>query len=842
MNCTYVKTGLRIGIKIPANSMTYGVIGILFCFAVANVQARAVERAVTIKSEPLYLALSKFAEQSGIQFVYDAALVKGLSAPAITKTENPQQTLGELLKNSGLNYRFTDPKTVVLFRQETRYDSTSPDNAYLLPVVQVAGESSKSDETTLPKVTVEADSAYDPDYYADPYNKDYVIPNATSGTKTDTPIMETPLNVQAISKQVLKDQQVIRLDQALKNVSGVTTDSSNFTQGNQNILLRGFASTTYFRNGFRLRDSATTRPMANVENLEILKGSAAILYGQVDPGGMVNVITKQPLTTPYYALNQQFGSYDLYRTTIDATGPITKNKDLLYRMNMSYENSGSFRDFIDKEDVFLAPVLKWNISPRTQATFELEYNHQHAGLDQGFLPLQNGKPLNIPRSRNYGEYTPNTTETIFGGFNWSHQFNNDWTIKHQFSVNQQNVNQPHLVFPNDVVANRQVNRLLANANRQDNTYSTNLDLIGHFDTFGLKHTLLFGGDYYRLNTNSSTDNGNTSQIDLFNPIHPGTPFLPPPPFDDVKSANQTDQYGLYIQDQIKLPYNIQVMGGIRYQYLHQNNKDQLAGSSSGLTDDAVTPRVGFLWQPKKWLSLYANYVENFGPNDPFASIFPGTLPPPTSAEQYEGGIKTEFFDGRFRATLAYYDLTKTNVATRDPVHPNFSILTGAVRSRGPELDITGEILPGWNIIATYANTDARVTKSNDNSGSPTAVGSRFFNVSRNTGSVWSTYEVQNGDLQGLKFGGGVTLRDGQIGGYDKPAAGLPGYATVDLLAAYSRDIDKAKVTVQFNINNLLDKQYYSSLTSNGVGLIGNTAAYADFGLPRTFMGSINVQY
>ena len=627
----------------------------------------------------------------------------------------------------------------------------------------------------------------------------------------------------------------------MKNVSGVTTDSSNFTQGNQSILLRGFASSTYFRNGFRLRDSATTRPMANVENIEILKGSAAILYGQVDPGGMVNVITKQPLATPYYALNQQFGSYDLYRTTIDATGPVTQNKDLLYRINMSYENSGSFRDFVDKEDVFLTPVLKWNISPRTQATFELEYNHQRAGLDYGFLPLQNGKPLNIPRSRNYGEYTPNTTETIFGGFNWSHQFNEDWTIKHQFSVNQQKVEQPHLVFPFDVVSNRDVSRLFQGFDTQNGTYSTYIDLIGNFDTLGLKHTLLFGVDYYRLEKEQQVTIGGISMIIVFNPVHPGTPFTQPiQPL--ANTVNNTDQFGLYIQDQIKLPYNIQVMGGIRYQYLHQNNKDQLAGSSSGLTDDAVTPRVGFLWHPKNWLSLYANYVESFDPNDPFALIHTGTLPPPTSAEQYEGGIKTEFFDGRLRATLAYYDLTKTNVATRDPNHLDFSILTGAVRSRGPELDITGEILPGWNIIATYANTDARITKSNDDSGSPTAVGSRFFNVPRNTGSVWSTYEVQNGDLQGFKFGGGVTLRDGQTGCCDKPAAGLPGYATVDFLAAYSRDIDKAKVTVQFNINNLLDKQYYSSLTSNGVGLTGNIGAYADFGPPRTFMGQVSVQY
>jgi iron complex outermembrane recepter protein len=796
---------------------------------------------LAISPQPLYSALTAFAEQSGIQFVYDAALVKGLASPGIAKEHDTDKALSRLLKNSGISYRFTDANTVVLFRTGQQAVTAGQEADYLLPVVQVTADAAgKSSVATLPKVTVEADSAYDPEYYADPYNKDYVIPNATAGTKTDTPIMETPLNVQVITKQVLKDQQVVRLDQALKNVSGVTTDSSNFTQGNQSILLRGFASTTYFRNGFRLRDSATTRPMANVENLEILKGPAAILYGQVEPGGMVNVITKQPLATPYYGFSQQFGSYDLYRTTIDATGPVTKNKDLLYRMNMSYENSGSFRDFIDKEDVFLAPVLKWAISPRTQATFEMEYNHQYAGLDQGFLPLQNGKPLDIPRSRNYGEYTPNTTETIFGGFNWSHQFNDAWTIKHQFSVNQQNVNQPHLVFPFDA-ANGDVSRLLQSFDTQNNTYATNIDLTGHFDTLGLKHTLLFGGDYYRLDKEQQVTIGGTSTINVFNPAHPGTPFTQPlQPYENT--LNNTDQFGLYVQDQIKLPYNIQVMGGIRYQYLHQNNKDQFAGSSSGLTDDAVTPRVGFLWQPKNWLSLYANYVESFGPNDPFALIYPGTLPPPTSAEQYEGGIKTEFFDGRLRATLAYYDLTKTNVATRDPVNPTYSILTGAVRSRGPELDIIGEILPGWNIIATYANTDARITKSNDDGTSPTAVGSRFFNVPRNTGRVWSTYEVQNGDLQGLKFGGGVTLRDGQIGGYDQPAASLPGYATVDLLAAYSRDIDKAKVTVQFNINNLLDKHYYSGLTTNGGGLAGIKPAYADFGQPRTFMGSISVQY
>ncbi|NOU20195.1 MAG: TonB-dependent receptor, partial [Methyloglobulus sp.] len=652
-----------------------------------------------IPAQSLNNALMQFAADSNLKLLLTADTVRGMNTEGLNGNMTAAQALSQLLQGSGMAYRFVDGGTVTI-EPSSNFKKTA--------VVDEKPQSNNEtgSDTTLPKVTVEADSTYDPEYYADPYNKDYVIPNATAGTKTDTPIMETPLNVQVISKQVLKDQQVINLKDSLKNVSGVTTVSNvaNTSSGGntlQSIILRGFESQTFFRNGFRMQESSASRSMANVESVEVLKGAAAILYGQVEPGGMVNVITKQPLATPYYALNQQFGSFDLYRTTIDATGPITKNKDLLYRMNVAYENSGSFREFVDKEDIFLAPVLKWNISPSTQATFELEYNHQHFGADSGFVPLFNGNILSTPISRNYGEPSPATTETIFGSFNWSHQFSDDWSIKHRFSVNQQNNNQPFFVQGSQVDKDN-VFRRVETAASQFNTYSTNLDLVGHLDTYGLNHTLLFGGDYYRVDTTLNrfvgllpepNPNGDPdlSRIDLNNPVHPGTPFTGSLlNFDH--SNTLTDQYGLYVQDQIKLPYNLEVMGGIRYQYIHTHKKDLLSSTTSAQTQDAVTPRVGILWQPQSWLSLYANYVESFGANN--GTVFPNKVVSPSSAEQFEGGIKTEFFDGRLRATLAYYDLTKTNIATTDP-RPNrgdFVVVTGAVHSRGPELDITGEIL------------------------------------------------------------------------------------------------------------------------------------------------------
>ncbi|MEI8209695.1 MAG: TonB-dependent receptor [Methylococcales bacterium] len=354
------------------------------------------------------------------------------------------------------------------------------------------------------------------------------------------------------------------------------------------------------------------------------------------------------------------------------------------------------------------------MSPKTQITAELEYNHKHQGQNMSAIPWVNGGLLSIPRNQTYGEYSPEIVDTIFGSLNWSHQFNDDWQIKHKFSVNQTSDNFLHFANANSYSGGSTISRYNVGLNSQYDTYSTNLDLTGHFDTWKFKHTLLIGGDYYRTNNNSGYGAGikisslawDLSAINVFNPVHPGTLYTQPIA-NYLQINNQTDQYGVYIQDQIKLPFDVHVMGGIRYQNFHQVTDSSMpswfyGGSqdSTGQSQDAVTPRVGLLWKAQNWLSLYTNYSESFGMNQ--GLLFPGKTPPPTSAEQYEGGIKTEFFNSRLRANLAYYDLTKTNVMTTDMAHLGFSIATGAVRSRGPELDITGEILPGWTAILIMA--------------------------------------------------------------------------------------------------------------------------------------------
>ncbi|MCX7103508.1 MAG: TonB-dependent receptor [Methylobacter sp.] len=217
------------------------------------------------------------------------------------------------------------------------------------------------------------------------------------------------------------------------------------------------------------------------------------------------------------------------------------------------------------------------------------------------------------------------------------------------------------------------------------------------------------------------------------------------------------------------------------------------------------------------------------------------IPAPQSAQQWELGAKTEFFDGRLRATMAYYDLTKQNVPTLDTAHQfqcgggPCQIAAGEVRSRGPELDIQGELLPGWNLIATYANQDVRVSKSNgDPSGLGLEVGNRRQFVPRNVGSFWSTYEVLQGDLKGFKIGGGVNLQDGVVDNSNTIKS--PGYALVGLMTGYNFKLSKSKVTLQLNVNNLLDKSYFTNASQFGAFATGT------FSTQRTLMGSINIQY
>lgn len=721
--------------------------------------------------------------------------------------------------------------------------SASHRDAKQLSSVRPDENKSTATSTTLPEITVPGAMVQN-----SPNDPRYIRTNATTATRTNTPVMETPFSVQIVPGQVLRDRQSFRLQDALQNVSGVTFSRENVPPGDS-FNIRGFATNAYYRNGVFIPFN-TGVEMANIEQIEVLKGPGSILFGRADPGGIINVVTKQALSTSYYSLQQQTGNFDFYRTAIDATGPITRDAVLLYRMNLSYENSRSFRDFDYRKSVFFAPSFTWHISPRTQITAEMEYQSKNMYVEGGIVALGD-RPAPIPRSRTLDEpsVSVHKSDRYFGGINWSHQFNDNWKIMNWLSLSLNDVGRERSIVgfsaaqPVDTPERPfgTIDRFFVDQNLLTRNYQSMLNLVGNVTTGKLHHTLLFGYDYFH-----SVDGNKTpviccpsDSINIFNHTHMTDPL---PPNTDPSNVqffrDKQSWHGAYFQDQVKLPFNLHVMGGFRYD--NAINRDTVTNTTTG-KDDRFSPRGGLLWRPMEWLSVYGSYTENFGVSNGF-DVDRKKLPPQT-AQQWEMGIKTEFFDGRLRSTFSYFELTKQNIAIRDPINPFFSKAIGEAETRGIEIDIAGEVLPGWNMIATYSYLPfAKITKDNsvltDDDGSIAGVtsgnqGNRLFGAAAHTGSYWNTYEFRNGALRGLKLGGGIQ-GIGERQGDAENSFHLPAFVIGNLMASYRKKLmNQMHLTAQLNVHNVSSELYYASAAG---------AWYILPGAPRTYMGSLRIDY
>ncbi|MBD9357064.1 TonB-dependent siderophore receptor [Methylomonas albis] len=795
-----------------------------------------------IPAQSLNQALLMFGRQSQQQLMYGTDIADNLRSRALQGDYTADEAIRILLGDAPLQAVTTGEGNITLQpKAREMHNKASPD--------------------TMAPVLVTGKAVYD---ITDPTNPSYSQSTAST-TKTDTPIMESPFSAKVITKQILKDQQVVRLDKALENISGVLTSQSaaGIGGGQSSIFIRGFQTYEYYRDGARINNGFLVngpRETANVERVEVLKGPASILYGRMEPGGMVNIVTKKPLATPYYSLQQQFGSFDFYRTTVDATGPVNKDRDLLYRVNLAYENGGSWREFLNNERVFFAPNFQWDISDRTKLNFHLEYQHSNDPFDNGlFVMPGSNRPINLPRERNLAEPGPGTeSETIATGYDLTHAFNDNWSIHHRFDafLLPSADNPPQVKFAGPIACDTvscMTGQQTYEARRTQESYYSTLDLTGKFDTWGLHHTVLIGGDYQRVQDDTEYFGFNSSDtlpLNAYNPVHTGVNAGLYNRPNVWGSAGFVEEWGgFYTQDQIELPRHVHLLAGFRYDTVRKNDWNQIGlnfGTPSYLpyantvqVEEAVKPRFGLLWQPIPEVSLYGNYVENFGITN---GLTTNNSPlPPTSAQQWEAGIKTELFDSRLTATLAWFDITKQNIATPDP-NPVLALLgfnkaVGEVRNRGIEFDVSGEVLSGWNIIGSYAYIDSQITKDTALVGNEITNGNqghRLWNVPRNSASLWNTYDVQSGDLRGLKVGGGMSLRD-QREGDNANSFQLPGYALVNLMAAYSWKVGPTKLTTQLNVNNLLDKMYWDSAANNSSNGVMP-------GAPRSFLGSVRVEF
>lgn len=664
----------------------------------------------------------------------------------------------------------------------------------------------------------------------------YRASRSATATKTDTALRDTPQSIQVVPRDVLVDQQATSVAEGLtRNVPGVVPyRAASF--GEDRFAIRGFEALTIYRNGVPFDMGVlTTRGSdpVNVERIEVLKGPASILYGRGEPGGVINVVTRRPSDVPAYEASVQAGSRGFGRTTFGATGPLNEDKTLLYRFDGALQRSDGFVDFVDNRKYYLAPSLQWKPTQDFSLTLELERGRGWGGTG-GALPAVGtavpGLFGFLPRNLNLGEPIDRTIADdtkIRARAEWS--LTPDWTARTTFGLTDfQTISRIHGSgsFRSD---NRTWDRTGVVFDDQYWDYYFDQNLTGKvIDPFGFRHTLLLGAELRRQRNLDVTQFRSTTPLDVYNPVYGRV--INGPLFVNSRTQTTIDSLGLYAQDQIALTDKFTIVAGGRFDMADREVSSRSGVSALTVTgsDTAVkafSPRVGALYRPIEQVGFFANYSQSFKPLA--GADIRGRAFEPETGEQFEGGVKVDWLaGGALSSTLSAFDLRRQNVLTADPANPFVSIQTGEQRVRGLEFDVTGEIAPGWRVIAGYAYLDAKTTADAD----PALVGKPVYGIPQHQANLWTTYEFKSGFARGLQVGvGGQYV--GKRSGDALDSFSLGEFVRVD--ASLSYEITK-NLKLGVSVTNLLDKTYLNS--TNG------SRSFVYYGEPRTTLVSLSGKF
>lgn len=696
----------------------------------------------------------------------------------------------------------------------------------------------------------------------------YAATEAQSGTKVELPLMETPVAVHVIPAQVLADQQTVNLVDALINVSGVAPTNDGYGTSDS-FSIRGFdALSLIYEDGIKIDEysiGGLQQDLANVEQIEVVKGSASVLYGQSEPGGLVNIITKKPRPERLFNIDQQFGNHDFFRTTADFNEALIKNK-LFFRFALDGTQADSFRDFIYTHELNLYPSLTWRPNNFIDLMLQVAYQKGTNVLDNGIPFISDGTSntaathtwlSSVPLSSNFADPGLNdspTTEYRFKPVITLH-LAKDWPLRLQYRFSRTSGPTPvDEIYAGDADINGDLPRLaFTESYFHHRTDQAVADLPGKFSFGGIKNTFLLGFDFYKESGAYDYNTAYPQPINIYNPVY-NQPYPPPDPTQEGYNTQGWNQYGAYIQDVAELPGRVFVMGGVRLNWAEQfENYAGVYVNQTAVHDRPATPRAGVLWRTHDHLSLYTSYTSNYGASALGISNPGGGFLPPQSAEQTEFGVKTEWLNRRLTASADVYRIIKHNVPGVDPKDTAITVAIGAVRSQGVEFDVSGQVTRDVRIIGGYSSIDALITNDPENlqAGLPSETGFRLPSVPRNFGSLWAVWEPQIHSMRGLKFGGGVQSRSGEVAWeYDSnpqnPTCSLqisppcayylpdriPSFVIVNWMTGFDRSVGRAHVSAQVNINNLFNRRYFANVNPN----------QALPGVPFTLMPRLEIKF
>ncbi len=656
------------------------------------------------------------------------------------------------------------------------------------------------------------------------HSGEFVQPIGSTATKMEAPLKSVPQSVQIISRRALDQMQVVRLDDAMRNVSGVTMETG-FGGRTDIFQVRGFRTSTesIFKNGFR-NSVRTFRETANIQQIEVMKGPASVLYGVSDPGGMVNITTKKPTAYTFQDVQLTANSFGQIRPAIDLGGAFNKSKTFKYRLNAVYEKGDTYRDFVSTERFFIAPAFTYDFSDKTSLTVEAEYLDHDQASDRGIVAF-NKVIADVPSNFSIGEPdNKGKHQNRLVQYNLQHRFNDIFSLRHASNFNYSSEDRT-VVEMGAIVkgSDSKVTRRMQDQYNFERNFATQNELYATFNTGALfEHKAVVGVEVARSMFDIWYKRANYDTLDVYNPQYSRLPK----PYDKLKVGDDyrdnTDLVGLYVQDFLSINQKLKLLLGARYDVWDQENISIKNDTTTAQKNTAFNPRVGVLYEVYGPASIYGNWSRGFQPE--VGRTRDGNVFEPVTSDLIEAGVKVGLLKDKVNLKAAYFNITRRNVPVTDPVDANYSIQVGEVRSEGVETDITGELLPGLNVIATYSYTDARITEDTNEKN----IGVAFRGVSKHSGSLWTTYELQSGLLKGLGFGGGFTsFGDRPVDAAD--SFRLPGYTRYDATVYY----DSKRFHAAINLKNLADVKYYD----------GSQSATAIMpGAPRSVQGTIGVRF
>ena len=687
----------------------------------------------------------------------------------------------------------------------------------------------------------------------------YKNTNSFIGTKTASALKEVPQSVGYVTKELILDQGATTVNEVVKNISGVNQNSSY-----NDFSIRGFRATGNrnsgnLLNGMRAQTSLWKQSsLANIERVEVIKGPASALFGNAAPGGVINRITKKPLFENKNSITVGVGSWNTLKTYGDFTGPLNPKKTLLYRLNLGYEKTDSFRDLQGSESIIAAPSFSYIPNEKTHINVDFVYQNFNGKIDRGQSVPADGNVYSTPISRSLStandflkENTLNTTIALTHKFS-DHISLNAIYLNSSYSEDMLEHTQANLYYKqigNGANAFRYAdpNKVMMTANQRkryfaNNSFNTYFNF--NFNTGILKHKLLVGYDYFIseqkagsssisaqgylskdktkvVNTYTTTANvlagsvqtptTNVPIFDLYDPIAGNA-------YKDISkyiwkqnTLNPYEEYshGVYVQEQIDISI-VKLLIGLRQEWFTETLNKETTKEISRQTS-AFIPRVGLVVEASENINLYSTWVKGFQPQGANIQSDPDRYGGPfdyMKSELYEVGLKTEWFNKRLSATLAIFKITQENSLEQSPKAGKADWRVPVdEESNGFELDVAGQILPNFSVVANYAYTDARIVKLKEE-GAIKDLNVQRPSTPRHAANLWTKYIFENGSLKGLGAGIGVSYASERLGqvGRRATAASYPDYTLLNAVLYY-----KVKdVQLQLNVNNVLNRTYWIS--------------------------------